>query len=367
LEKKSESCPLQCPGCHSQHLDEKKSARIKTQWLKNQLNAWEDKFEPIMAKTGPDRLGYRDMVCLCSQWNGKKWDFGLRSGQTIVAIDTCPVHCASVNMASAVFSQILPPENFFPLKYYVQSGSQIVLVLACSEMPDISWFDNNIADCLKQMGIQGLWLHLFPSAGKRVFAKQKWHIIWGKPRSRDVDGMLYGPTAFRQLTFDLHSHALKRVLDFFNPGPGDKVVDLYCGTGRSLAAWTARKAAACGIEISAEAVECARLNAPGAIVLRGLCTHRIPQLDQWISGTSSTARLVFANPPRTGLEPEIRKWITRQCRPQKMAYLSCSAGTLQRDLKYLEETGLMVSRICPYDFFPNTRHVETCVMLERRL
>ncbi|MDD3708601.1 MAG: hypothetical protein PHR17_10130 [Aminobacterium sp.] len=46
-----------------------------------------------------------------------------------------------------------------------------------------------------------------------------------------------------------------------------------------------------------------------------------------------------------------------------MAYLSCSAGTLARDLLYLEEKGYEVKHITPYDFFPNTYHVETLACL----
>jgi tRNA/tmRNA/rRNA uracil-C5-methylase (TrmA/RlmC/RlmD family) len=51
-------------------------------------------------------------------------------------------------------------------------------------------------------------------------------------------------------------------------------------------------------------------------------------------------------------------------RPQRMAYLSCSAGTLRRDLEHLTAAGYRVMRIIPYDFFPQTHHVETLVFLK---
>lgn len=320
-----------------------------------------------MANKGPERFGYREMACLCAQWARQGWTLGLRSGDAVVCLSDCPVHSPRVNYAAALFSRILPPDIRFPLKYYVQSGAQIVLVLASSKMPETAWLGKDVKAHLEQAGIEGLWLHLFASAGKRVFAKNKWHLIWGKPRSMDEEGFLYGPTAFQQLIPKLHKHALERAGQFLRPAPGDRIVDLYCGTGQTLAGWTACGTAACGVEISAEAVECARKNAVEATVFQGLCTHRIPQLNQWVSPARPHKRLVYVNPPRTGLEHEISKWIGRHCRPRKMAYLSCSAGTLQRDLKYLEETGLKVTSVYPYDFFPNTRHVETCVLLERKV
>jgi 23S rRNA (uracil1939-C5)-methyltransferase len=48
-----------------------------------------------------------------------------------------------------------------------------------------------------------------------------------------------------------------------------------------------------------------------------------------------------------------------------MAYLSCSAGTLNRDLSILCSTGYLVERIIPFDFFPQTIHVESLVLLSR--
>ena len=58
-----------------------------------------------------------------------------------------------------------------------------------------------------------------------------------------------------------------------------------------------------GVELSGEAVECARLNAPDAVILRGKCAERIPQLRDWTPATGT--RLLYVNPPRTGLEPAV--------------------------------------------------------------
>jgi len=48
----------------------------------------------------------------------------------------------------------------------------------------------------------------------------------------------------------------------------------------------------------------------------------------------------------------------------RLAYLSCSAGTLARDLSVLEAAGYRVTGIEPYDFFPLTHHVETLARLD---
>ena len=72
------------------------------------------------------------------------------------------------------------------------------------------------------------------------------------------------------------------------------------------------------------------------------------------------------NPPRSGLEVEVASALAAELRPDRVAYLSCSAGTLARDLAAFEAAGYEVSGIRPYDFFPNTHHVEALALLGRR-
>jgi tRNA/tmRNA/rRNA uracil-C5-methylase (TrmA/RlmC/RlmD family) len=47
----------------------------------------------------------------------------------------------------------------------------------------------------------------------------------------------------------------------------------------------------------------------------------------------------------------------------RIAYLSCSAGTLARDLAGLESAGYVVCSLHPFDFFPLTHHVECLALL----
>jgi 23S rRNA (uracil1939-C5)-methyltransferase len=79
---------------------------------------------------------------------------------------------------------------------------------------------------------------------------------------------------------------------------------------------------------------------------------------------SDNERLLYLNPPRTGLGEILIRWIINEYHPVKICYLSCSAGTLSRDLEILTKTNYKITRITPYDFFPNTHHIETLVMME---
>jgi len=49
-----------------------------------------------------------------------------------------------------------------------------------------------------------------------------------------------------------------------------------------------------------------------------------------------------------------------------VVYISCNPATLARDIKIFSDKGYKTSEATPFDLFPRTGHVESCVLLERR-
>ena len=318
----------------------------------------------MRAVVGEARWGYRRKVCLSARWRETDgWSLGLWRRDELIPIPDCPVHAQPVRATIHALLRALPPARDFSLAYFIQSGAQATLILKTHRVPDLAWLDANQRAELAAGGLEGLWLHLHPAAGRRLFARSGWRLLWGQPRSRDGFGLRYGPTAFQQQIPGLYRQALDAAENFLDPQPGDGIADLYCGIGASLARWTRRGARVIGVELGGEAVECAGLNAPAATVLRGKCDERIPQLRDWTPSTER--RLLYVNPPRTGLEPAVLAWVAEEFRPERLAYLSCSAGTLSRNLAVLSASGYTVDTLIPYDFFPQTHHVETLALLVR--
>jgi tRNA/tmRNA/rRNA uracil-C5-methylase (TrmA/RlmC/RlmD family) len=357
-------CEPICHGCRHRRFEVAASLAQKSAYLARVLQPWAD---VLAAVTGPDparRLGYRDRVTLTARWQQDTgWRFGLVRRDELIAIHDCPVHTARVRALVHLLAARLPPAAELPLAYLHVCGAQATLIVKAHAV------DADVLQALGRdvgaIGIEGLWLHLHPAAGRRLFARSGWQLLWGEPRSRDALGLLHGPTAFVQVLPRLHDAALAAAADHLRPGPGVAVLDLYCGLGASLRAWTRCGADALGVELSGEAVELAGSNAPRARVLRGTCGDRLPQLREWWSARDGE-RVAYVNPPRSGLEPEVGEAIARELRPARIAYLSCSAGTLARDLARLESAGYALSSIRPYDFFPLTHHVEALALLSLR-
>ena len=358
-------CEPACPACAHRRLDAAQSEARKQAWLQLRLQPWREQIRPLQAVSGEARWGYRDRVCLKCEWRDGNWRIGMSRADRVVAIPDCPVHSARVRATVRALYQCLPPGEVFPLVYVVQSGAQLTLVLKTAHMPATQWLCTQLKQRLRAAGVEGLWLHLHPAAGKKIFNKPGWHLLWGQPRSRNAQGFVYGPAGFQQPIGELYAHALQQAEAFLQPGEDSLLVDLYSGNGKSLRRWAAAGARAIGVELDGEACECARHNSPTSEILRGACAQRIPQLEQWSQGASGT-RLLYLNPPRTGLEAALGDWISRRYRPRRIAYLSCSAGTLQRDLTMLCAAGYRVEHIVPFDFFPHTYHVETLALLARQ-
>lgn len=358
-------CPRDCRGCSHRHLDEAGSLSQKRAWLASRLSAWSKALRPIEAPRGMARWGYRDKVTLRARWDpNAKWRFGMEVRKELLPLEDCPVHSPRVRAVIAWLKTALPAGEGFPLAFYTQTGGQASLILKTREDPGDAWLAGN-EEGLSATGLEGLWLHLFPCAGRHMFGAGRLRLLWGKPVSENALGLLHGPGGFQQPIPGLYARSLDEAEEFLNPRRNSSVIDLYCGGGASLVRWIARGARTLGVELSGDALGNARLNAKEAALLRGLCALRIPQMEEWIRPVPGNERLLYANPPRTGLEQEVALWISTSCRPERIAYLSCSAGTLARDLEHLTERGYEVTSIIPYDFFPQTRHVETLALLEK--
>jgi 23S rRNA (uracil1939-C5)-methyltransferase len=354
-------CEPTCHGCRHRGWSPERSLAQKGAYLARVLARWADRLQPVAAVEDAARLGYRDRVSLNARWDASQgWRFGLMRRDELIAIHDCPVHSPRVNAFVRRLVDTLPPFEQFPLAYVHVAGAQATLIVKARRHDPGALAP--LAAGMAATGLEGLWVHCHPAAGRRMFARSGWSLAWGVAESVDTLGFRHGPAAFQQLLPALHEQAMQVARRHLMLTDEAAVLDLYCGIGASMRGWRSSGAAILGVELAGAAVEHAPRNAPGADVLRGTCVQRLPQIREWWQRQRG-ARHVYANPPRSGLEAELAAAIARELRPQRIAYLSCSAGTLSRDLMLFEAAGYCVDAIHPYDFFPLTHHVETLAVL----
>ena len=143
---------------------------------------------------------------------------------------------------------------------------------------------------------------------------------------------------------------------------GDEVLaDAYGGVGAFAVLLAAFYRRIITLEESPSAIDDAIINCrpfPNVTVVKGKSEDVLPTLDPRPDS-------VILDPPRTGCHPTVLEFLANLA-PRKIAYVSCAPGTLARDLRILIAGGYSLREAVAIDMFPQTRHVESISILERR-
>ncbi|PIJ51287.1 23S rRNA (uracil(747)-C(5))-methyltransferase [Erwinia sp. OLTSP20] len=142
--------------------------------------------------------------------------------------------------------------------------------------------------------------------------------------------------------------------------PVSTLWDLFCGVGGFGLHCATPAMSVTGIEISPEAITCARQSAQAL----GLDNVRFSALDStaFAEAKAQAPDLVLVNPPRRGIGAELCLWLAKNA-PRWILYSSCQAESLVQDLAHLG--GYQLSRVQLFDMFPHTSHYEVLVLLTR--
>ncbi|PHM40151.1 RNA methyltransferase [Xenorhabdus mauleonii] len=134
--------------------------------------------------------------------------------------------------------------------------------------------------------------------------------------------------------------------------------DLFCGAGGFGLHCADKETKLTGIEISAEAIECAKSSAKTL----GLESVEFQALDSthFALDKSQIPELVLVNPPRRGIGKELCEYLGRMS-PKFVLYSSCNAQTMAKDIAMLKQ--YRIEKVQLFDMFPHTEHYETLALL----
>ena len=222
-----------------------------------------------------------------------------------------------------------------------------------------------------------------------IFGKE-FHLVHGTGFFEGTEyGITYeaGPVTFLQVNENVRSKLYRDALKTVT-GDGDEVViDAYSGGGL-LTAMIAKKAKRVyGIELEEEAVRCADSlkKKNGLTNMTNICGYVEEKLTEVLERERGEKLRLILDPPRAGIHRSVLKAILESGIP-KLTIISCNPSTLARDLgiltgRLIEKDGELVKTpnfdektngyyeiesIQPYDMFPQTKHVETLVVLSQK-
>jgi 23S rRNA (uracil1939-C5)-methyltransferase len=176
----------------------------------------------------------------------------------------------------------------------------------------------------------------------------------------------FGPTDFVQVNAAINAQMVAQALRLLDPGPRDRVLDLFCGLGNFTLPLARRAGRVLGLEADAAALARARHNAVindihnAEFRTANLRDGSSPELP-W--GDFACDKLLL-DPPRTGAIEVIRRLSGPV--PGRIVYVSCNPATLARDSHYLVHAlGYRLAAAGVLDMFPQTSHVESMTLFTR--
>ena len=193
--------------------------------------------------------------------------------------------------------------------------------------------------------------------------------LWGEDTISDYIGDFrfnISPLSFFQVNPIQTEVLYGKALEYANLTGNEEVFDAYCGTGTITLFLSQRAKKVYGVEIIPQAIDNAWINAKENKVENveffvGESEVVIPDL----INKGVKADVVVVDPPRKGCDKKLLDSITN-IDAKKIVYVSCDPSTLGRDLQVLEENGYKTLEVQPVDMFPNTSHIECCVLLKKR-
>ena len=155
-----------------------------------------------------------------------------------------------------------------------------------------------------------------------------------------------------------------KAVDFLGEIDGKYIFDLFSGTGTIAQVLSSRASKVVGIEIVADAVEMAKVNAElnGLTNCEFIAGDVFAKLDEV---KDHKPDLIVVDPPRNGIMPKSLDKII-EFGVKEMVYVSCNPKTLVENLEQLKEAGYVAVKAIAMDMFPHTPHVECVVKLEKR-
>lgn len=398
-----------CGGCCLQHLDYGAQLAHKANVVKETLRKIGGLHISVPNAVASDLpYGYRNKLQLpvgVDKDGNNVIGFYAEHSHRIVPISACAIHLAWAEKLIAVIKRYM---SECAVKGYDEVGKTgsirhivareiggkfiVTIVSAEKDIPNVPYLIGLLSEIFTCFT-----LHLNVNAEETnvIFGKE-FRLLHGEGVFDAVEqGIRYeaGPVTFLQVNENVRSKLYKDALRTVCEDGDEVVIDAYSGGGLLTALLAQKAKRVYGIELEEEASRCAdSLKAKNGLEnmtnICGYVEERLPAVLEKEKGEK--VRLIL-DPPRAGIARSVLEALLKSGIP-KLTIISCNPSTLARDLGILtgrlqaNEKGELlknpaylglaegetlsgyyeVEKIQPYDMFPQTKWVETLVVLTRK-
>ncbi|MBO5926757.1 MAG: 23S rRNA (uracil(1939)-C(5))-methyltransferase RlmD, partial [Clostridia bacterium] len=389
-----------CGGCQLQHTKLKNQLNIK----RNIISDCFKKIANLNVLVSPvvksdTEYYYRNKIQLPirSTSNGNKIGFFYENSHRIIEIDECVIQKPFATEIIKAFNEFISKTNVSCyndefnsglLKHVVAKSVKdaylVIVVINGKELPFVELLIKILSKYFKKFSL----IINENTLNNNVILGDKFNLVFG-PNCyyNEISGIKYPvyPESFSQVNDYIKTKLYQNVVKQLNITSESVVIDAYSGAGLMTAMIALNAKKAIGIEIVNEAVlsanELAKINnlSDKMVNICAPCELVLPEIIEKEKQNGSIISVVL-DPPRKGVDQKVLNAILKAM-PNKIVYVACSPQSLARDVGVLVGSlkwvngqlirvegytpNYVIESVIPYDMFPQTKHIETLVVLNR--
>lgn len=341
-----------CGGCQLQHLSYDAQLAAKRRALAHALGRDVDAFVPA-----PSPWGYRVRVRLHA--TGGAVGQHAAGSRRLVVLERCPVLDPEVEVALGSVGPMVARAVRGEAEILLDRGRDGRPVLLVRPEAPLDRDAHAALEAIVASGeAGGIAIELPGLPGTtRLGDPEPW------TTAADGGPMHLAPGSFGQANPRVTEQLGQALVEGLSPEPADRVLELYAGSGTFTLALSPRVTEIVAVESSPAGARALEDNA----ARRGFGNIRVIRADAAAHATKARGSfaLVVLDPPRTGAPEAVLEAVAAR-RARRVAYISCDARSLGRDLARLHALGLSVRTLVAFDMFPQTSHVEVLAVLGGR-
>ncbi|WAS05010.1 23S rRNA (uracil(1939)-C(5))-methyltransferase RlmD [Gloeomargaritales cyanobacterium VI4D9] len=379
------SCILaqDCGGCQWQHIDYSYQLISKENQLKQALIRLGGFDEPPIQNIYASNqfLAYRNKVTYplgVSSTGEIKIGFYEKNSHKIINLNQCPVQDQGFNPLLQQIKKDLKTQGWSIYNEQTKKGylrylgfrigrrtGEVLITLVTTTL-ELTHLEHQARQWQEQYPqVVGVCVHVNPYPGNAIFTG-KTYCIWGRDYLwEEFCGLRWQirPDTFFQVNTEQAELLVNYLQNHLSLQGNECILDAYCGIGTLSLPLTHQVQNIIGLEVHPNAIKQAQFNAEfnginNAEFYCGTVEQLLPQL-------ALKPDVILLDPPRKGCDPKVINFLTTNP-VERLVYVSCNPATLARDLRQLcNQNTYLLEAVVPFDFFPQTHHVESISFLRR--
>lgn len=342
------------PGLNYSHIKYKKQLELKASVLQDALSrSLKRELSVPATRAAPELWHYRHAI----QPVVTKEGLGYRKPEShdVVLLERDPVASEALNAAWQQIVALERPKGIRELVMRSNDAGEVLVSLIASASAR-NYLD--FAHKLMSKGIRGVSYAQYDARGRFRQGSEK---LTGRKTIRQRYGAFdinVSTSHFAQPNPSAASLLYENLVEL--APSGKKALDLYAGSG------------IIGMHLAHKFDEVLALDIDKSSVTRGeqdakrlgITNLSFIKADAKKLELPERIDLITVDPPRAGLNKDVRALITSSTSPV-LIYVSCDVATWARDIAEFEKLGWALDSFEPFDFYPHTHHVEILSVLIR--